>query len=81
MYHPDFALNSWQLLQVFHAICLLSLAACIFFDGYLPLMDAICATLPSLADVIGAPSAQALPYIFDVVMGSHAADLASFSWY
>lgn len=30
----------------------------------------ICATLPPLADIIGAPTAQALPYIFHVVMGS-----------
>lgn len=30
----------------------------------------ICATLPPLADILDAPSAQALPYIFHVVMGS-----------
>ena len=30
----------------------------------------ICATLPPLADIILAPSAQALPYIFNRVMGS-----------
>ena len=30
----------------------------------------ICATLPPLADIIAAPSAQALPYIFHTVMGT-----------
>jgi amino acid transporter len=30
----------------------------------------ICATLPPLDDILGAPSSQALPYIFHVVMGS-----------
>ncbi|QDS76403.1 hypothetical protein FKW77_003911 [Venturia effusa] len=30
----------------------------------------ICVTLPPLADIIAAPAAQALPYIFHVVMGS-----------
>ncbi|KAK3065739.1 hypothetical protein LTR53_018089, partial [Teratosphaeriaceae sp. CCFEE 6253] len=30
----------------------------------------ICATLPPLADILEAPVAQALPYIFNVVMGS-----------
>ena len=30
----------------------------------------ICATMPPLVDVLGAPSAQALPYIFHIVMGS-----------
>ena len=30
----------------------------------------ICVTLPPLADVLTAPSAQALPYIFHIVMGS-----------
>jgi amino acid transporter len=30
----------------------------------------ICVTMPDLADIIAAPSAQALPYIFHIVMGS-----------
>lgn len=30
----------------------------------------ICATMPALADVIASPAAQALPYIFHVVMGT-----------
>ncbi|CZR56538.1 related to GABA permease [Phialocephala subalpina] len=30
----------------------------------------ICVTMPALEDILGAPSAQAIPYIFNVVMGS-----------
>lgn len=30
----------------------------------------ICVTMPPLADIIGAPNAQAIPYIFHMVMGS-----------
>jgi amino acid transporter len=30
----------------------------------------ICATMPPLEDILGAPSGQALPYIFHIVMGS-----------
>ncbi|KAE8449597.1 hypothetical protein EG329_007927 [Mollisiaceae sp. DMI_Dod_QoI] len=30
----------------------------------------ICVTMPPLIDVLGAPSAQAIPYIFHIVMGS-----------
>lgn len=30
----------------------------------------VCATLPPLADVVGAPGGQALPYIFHTVMGT-----------
>jgi amino acid transporter len=30
----------------------------------------ICVTMPPLGDILGAPSAQALPYIFHIVMGS-----------
>jgi len=30
----------------------------------------ICATMPDLADILGSPSGQAIPYIFHMVMGS-----------
>lgn len=36
----------------------------------------ICVTLPPLEDILGAPSGQALPYIFNVVMGSPGGGLA-----
>ncbi|KAI2467264.1 amino acid transporter [Annulohypoxylon bovei var. microspora] len=36
----------------------------------------LCATLPELADILGAPVGQALPYIFGVVMGTPGAGLA-----
>ena len=36
----------------------------------------LCVTLPPLEDILGAPAAQALPYIFNVVMGSPGGGLA-----
>ncbi|KAK3057781.1 hypothetical protein LTR09_000856 [Extremus antarcticus] len=36
----------------------------------------ICATMPPLADILDAPAAQALPYIFHTVMGSPGGGLA-----
>lgn len=36
----------------------------------------ICVTLPPLADILDAPAAQALPYIFNIVMGSPGGGLA-----
>ncbi|KAI1090097.1 amino acid transporter [Rostrohypoxylon terebratum] len=36
----------------------------------------LCATLPDLADILGAPVGQALPYIFGVVMGTPGGGLA-----
>lgn len=36
----------------------------------------ICVTLPPLENILGAPAAQALPYIFNVVMGSPGGGLA-----
>ncbi|KAK3670126.1 hypothetical protein LTR78_009973 [Recurvomyces mirabilis] len=50
-----------------------AIALCFFF------IIPICATLPPLADIIGAPAAQALPYIFHVVMGSPGGGLALIS--
>jgi hypothetical protein len=52
MYHPDFALNDWQLLLVFYAICLLTLVICTFFNKYLPMVDTICAAWTALAILI-----------------------------
>ncbi|KKY28873.1 putative amino acid permease [Phaeomoniella chlamydospora] len=36
----------------------------------------ICATMPALADILDAPAAQALPYIYGVVMGTPGGGLA-----
>ncbi|KXL49374.1 hypothetical protein M433DRAFT_145043 [Acidomyces richmondensis BFW] len=43
MYHPDFVLNSWQLLLVFWAVCLGTFVICAFCNRFLPLVDTICA--------------------------------------
>jgi amino acid transporter len=49
-----------------------AIALCIPVGGIAGLFFVIpiCVTLPPLADIIDAPAAQALPYIFHVVMGS-----------
>jgi amino acid transporter len=43
MYHPDWSANSWQLLLIFYAVCLGSLAICTFANRYLPQVDTACA--------------------------------------
>jgi amino acid transporter len=43
IYHPDFVMTDWQLLLVFYAICLISLAICTFGNRFLPMVDIICA--------------------------------------
>jgi amino acid transporter len=43
MYHPDFAANSWQLLLIFYAICLITFVICAFGNSWLPMVDIICA--------------------------------------
>ncbi|EMC98793.1 hypothetical protein BAUCODRAFT_380472 [Baudoinia panamericana UAMH 10762] len=52
MYHPDFALNDWQLLLVFYAICLLTFVICAFFNRWLPIVDTICAAWTGLSILI-----------------------------
>lgn len=52
MYHPDYVLNSWQLLLVFYAVCLVTLVICIFCNDYLPLIDTICAGWTALSIII-----------------------------
>lgn len=49
-----------------------ALALCVPVGGLAGLFFVIplCATLPPLADILTAPAAQALPYIFNIVMGS-----------
>ena len=55
-----------------------AIALCVPIGGLAGLFFVIpiCVTLPPLSDVIGAPGAQALPYIFHVVMGSPGGGLA-----
>jgi amino acid transporter len=43
IYHPDFVANSWQLLLIFFAICLITFVICTFGNSLLPMVDTICA--------------------------------------
>ena len=49
-----------------------AISLCVPVGGFAGLFFVIpiCVTMPPLADVIGAPGGQALPYIFNIVMGS-----------
>jgi len=37
MYHPDYVMESWQVLLVFYAILLVTLVICIFCNQFLPM--------------------------------------------
>ena len=52
MYHPDFAANSWQLLLIFYAICLITLVICTFGNRFLPMTDTICAAWTAVSILI-----------------------------
>ncbi|KAF4770655.1 hypothetical protein HAV15_012755 [Penicillium sp. str.  len=52
IYHPDWSASSWQLLLIFYAVCLTSLAICIFANKHLPLVDTLCASWTLLTIII-----------------------------
>ncbi|KAN0095828.1 Amino acid/polyamine transporter I [Hyaloscypha variabilis] len=52
MYHPDFAANSWQLLLIFYAICLVTFVICTFGNSFLPMVDTICAAWTAISILI-----------------------------
>lgn len=52
MYHPTWSANSWQLLLIFYAVCLGSLAICTLANRYLPQVDIACATWTALTIVV-----------------------------
>ncbi|RDW73459.1 hypothetical protein BP6252_07366 [Coleophoma cylindrospora] len=52
IYHPDFAANSWQLLLIFYAICLISFVVCAFGNKFLPMVDTICAAWTAISILI-----------------------------
>lgn len=61
VYHPDFIANSWQLLLIFYAICLITLVICCVGNRFLPMVDTICAgwTLLSILVILIALSVKA----------------------
>jgi amino acid transporter len=52
MYHPDWVANSWQLLLIFWAICLITFCICAFGNRLLPIVDTICAAWTALSILI-----------------------------
>ncbi|XXG97322.1 hypothetical protein Hte_003618 [Hypoxylon texense] len=111
LFEPDFAIEPWQLLLIFYALCVLTFFLVAFGNKLLPMVDTICAvftaisilvtcicvsvkadvgrhspsytliiplcaTLPDLSEILGAPVGQALPYIFGRVIGSPGGGLA-----
>ena len=52
MYHGNFVMNSWQLLLVFYAVCILSFAICTFCNRWLPQVDTVCAAWTAISIVI-----------------------------
>ena len=52
MYHADFVANSWQLLLIFYAICLITLVICVFGNKFLPMVDTICAGWTAISILI-----------------------------
>ncbi|KAK6581746.1 hypothetical protein PZA11_005443 [Diplocarpon coronariae] len=52
MYHPDFVATAWQLLLIFFAICLATLAICTFGNKYLPMVDTICAAWTGISILV-----------------------------
>lgn len=49
MYNANFVANSWQLLLIFYAICLLTFLVCTFGNKFLPVVDTICAAWTALS--------------------------------
>jgi amino acid transporter len=52
MYHDDFIANSWQLLLIFYAICLITFVICTYGNKFLPMVDTICAAFTAISILI-----------------------------
>ncbi|KAH9995146.1 amino acid transporter [Xylariaceae sp. FL0662B] len=52
LYHPDFAVDAWQLLLIFYAICLLTFFLVSFGNKVLPLVDTICAAFTAISILV-----------------------------
>jgi amino acid transporter len=49
MYNETFIANSWQLLLIFYAICLLTFFVCTFGNRFLPIVDTVCAAWTAIS--------------------------------
>ncbi|KAG9243225.1 amino acid/polyamine transporter I [Calycina marina] len=52
LYHPDWTPESWQLLLIFYAICLLTFIICAFGNRILPMVDTACAAWTAVSILI-----------------------------
>jgi amino acid transporter len=52
LYHPEWAPESWQLLLIFYAICLLTFVIVAYGNNLLPMVDTICAAFTALSILI-----------------------------
>lgn len=52
LYHPDWTPESWQLLLIFYAICLLTFVIVAYGNKILPMVDTICAAFTALSILI-----------------------------
>ncbi|KAK3389330.1 amino acid/polyamine transporter I [Podospora didyma] len=52
MFHPDFLIESYQLLLIFYAICIITFLVCAYANALLPLADTLCAGFTAVAIII-----------------------------
>lgn len=52
LYHPEWTPESWQLLLIFYAICLLTFVIVAYGNRLLPMVDTICAAFTAISILI-----------------------------
>ncbi|KAI0860436.1 amino acid transporter [Xylaria cubensis] len=52
LYRPDFAVQPWQLLLIFYALCFLTFLVVAFGNKLLPLVDTICAVFTAISILV-----------------------------
>ncbi|KAI1780870.1 amino acid transporter [Hypoxylon cercidicola] len=52
LFEPDFAIEAWQLLLIFYAICILTFFLVAFGNKLLPLVDTICAIFTAISILV-----------------------------
>ncbi|KAI0384834.1 amino acid transporter [Hypomontagnella monticulosa] len=52
LYEPDFAVEAWQLLLIFYAVCLLTFFLVAFGNKLLPLVDTFCAVFTAISIIV-----------------------------
>lgn len=52
LFNPDFAIEPWQLLLIFYAMCCLTFAVVAFGNRLLPAVDTVCAVFTAISIVV-----------------------------